>query len=68
VALLTHDADSVQQFQARNTVHGPVPLLSAELVSAIPVAPGSLVQLGKSANLPFFTAQDLLHALHILRC
>lgn len=67
-ALVSQDSNLAQQLQSRQLLQGPIELLTIPPTALCLSSYGDSDLPRERAVLPFLTAQDLLRALHMLRC
>lgn len=68
VPLVSVDSELAKHLQFRYSTQGPAVLLLAALASLSSIADCDPEKSGENGLLPFLSAQDILCALHILRC
>ncbi len=66
--LASLDSGSAKQLQARQAFEGPVELPAILPTTLCVLSHGSRLASKEGEPFPFWTAQDILRALHILRC
>ncbi len=68
VTLAAPDSEAAKQLQSRYSLQGLVELMPLALTAPCLSAEGDPPTSGEGVRLPFLSSQDILRALHILRC
>lgn len=68
VTLADPASEAAKQFQSRYSAQGAFELLAVAPTALCLSAEGAPQTSGEGVRLPFLSTEDILHALHILRC